>query len=785
MNKFPDRLLFIKGLMEILEGSFNEGEYSKIIIPFIIMKKLESLLKFSKRDIIEKYTEYKYMDDLNVLNHFAIDEKGEPLGFYNFSSYELNTLIKSPNDLEKNLCDYIDSFSSNIKEILDILDIKEILNSLSNSNILIHFLNELSNVKMDLHFELMTPKEFELIIEELILNFSKDPLMMGKYFIPSDVIELSVRLLFHIDEFNIHDKNLIKTIFDPIVSSGKSIDACYDFVLDENRSADIVSYGQEANKILYSLSKINLLLRKNDSKNIKGFKNFLSEDLFKDQQFDFIISNFSSIIDRSEQILLLQKIISKMKNNEKSRFVIITDEDPLIKGNKGSIENKIRQSIIDNDYLETIISLPENIFYDTIKPYVWILTNEKLEHRKKKVQFIKGSNEFVEMKDNVLKKTHGISKSKTKKILELYGSKTNSNLVSFINNSDINHDNLSFEDLTFEIKSSSDKLNKDISVKTEVKTKIKSSKNNKISKNSTEFNQKEFEKWIETLPFPLASILYAYDIESNYDRKIKYLLHFFEAISEFNFNLIISAVSSDLKFYNSYFSKCRASYNKKFSRWFFKPTFGNWNNFGSCFAKSIRTILENNNNKPKLLELFGNPNESFVKMVSSRKFYNLLFKIAEFRNRWEGHGPIVDKKEQLKRLKILKKALTILQSIISDNYKNFNLIAPIKSRYSEGIYYSSVKRLMTTRPPFKSIDIKTNIPLDINKKYLVYKDNSIAIELLPLFDIIESPQKEQEACYFYNVTEKDKVQYVSYHFNKEAIINFEKNKLEKVFNIIK
>ncbi|WP_042701694.1 hypothetical protein [Methanobrevibacter arboriphilus] len=172
-------------------------------------------------------------------------------------------------------------------------------------------------------------------------------------------------------------------------------------------------------------------------------------------------------------------------------------------------------------------------------------------------------------------------------------------------------------------------------------------------------------------------------------------------------------------------------------------------------------------------------------MVSSRKFYNLLFKIAEFRNRWEGHGPIVDKKEQLKRLKILKKALNILQSIISDNYKNFNLIAPIKSRYSEGIYYSSVKRLMTTRPPFKSIDIKTSIPLDINKKYLVYKDNSIAIELLPLFDIIESPQKEQEACYFYNVTEKDKVQYVSYHFNKEAIINFEKNKLEKVFNIIK
>ena len=91
---------------------------------------------------------------------------------------------------------------------------------------------------------------------------------------------------------------------------------------------------------------------------------------------------------------------------------------------------------------------------------------------------------------------------------------------------------------------------------------------------------------------------------------------------------------------------------------------------------------------------------------------------------------------------------------------------------------------MTARDPFKSIEVETTIPLDVNKKYLIYSGNKLAIELLPLFDILECPKKEQEACYFYNGTEKDEVQFVSYHFNKEAIIKFDRKKLEDVFKII-
>ncbi|MCL2115640.1 MAG: SAM-dependent methyltransferase [Methanobrevibacter sp.] len=794
MNSLQDRLLFIQGLIHILKESFKESEFSKVIIPFIIIKKLESLLKISKNNVIEKYGEFNYMDDLKILNHFALDEKGEILGFYNFSKYDLNLLARSVNNLEESLIDYINCFSPNIKEVLDILDVKAVISNLYKLNLLSPFLKELGNSDMDLHFELMSNREFELIMEELLFNFSDDPTSMGKLFIPSDVLELLVRLLFYSEEIDITDKTLIKKIFDPVSSSGKLLDKCYDLIYEKNKSAEIVFYGQETRRTLYSISKINSILRKNDFKNIKGLNSYLSEDLFSNQKFDFIISNFSSLNDESEQILYLQKIISKMKINEKSRIAIITNETPLFYADKGSIQSKIRQQIIENDYLETIISLTENTFHIPFKPYIWILTNEKLEHRKGKVQFINGSDEFVEMKKTVLEKRNGISKSNLKNILELYGFKTNSKIVSFIDNNEIDPTDLSFKNIKFKEETSSGKEDEKskIPLKThdkkiipaKGKKQVKTSESKKIAKKSKEFNQKEFEKWIESLPFPLASILYAYDVETNYDVKIKYILHFFESLSEFNFNLMLSAVSSNSDFYNKHFSKCRASHNRAFKKWFLKPTFGNWNNFGSCFAKAIRVILEDPNKKSELLQLFANSNESFVKMVSNKKFYNLLFKIAELRNRWEGHGPIVDKNEQEKRLRVLKKALIILKNIISDNYKDLNLIAPVESRYSEGVYNSLSKRLMTTRPPFKSIEVKTTIPLDVKKKYLVYKDSSLAIELLPLFDIMESPQKQQEACYFYNITEKDKVQFVSYHFNKEAIIKFNREKLEKVFKII-
>jgi type III restriction enzyme len=315
---------------------------------------------------------------------------------------------------------------------------------------------------------------------------------------------------------------------------------------------------------------------------------------------------------------------------------------------------------------------------------------------------------------------------------------------------------------------------------TEIETKIDSSdgKHNAVE-------DLEIESWIETLPFPLASILYAYSAEGENERKIKYLIHFFEALSEFNVTLILSALSQDLKFYQENFVQC-INTNSKYRDWYQKPTFGNWNNFGSCLAKGIRRILETIEKRDKCLELFGNPSDSFIWMLTTSKIYNILFDVANYRNKWEGHGPLVNEKEYEKRLEILKNSLIELKSIISENYTNILILSPLKSVYIDGIYHYQASNLMTSRAPFRTIELKTKIPMENEKKYILQKGQLKPLELLPLVEIIESPEKEQEACYFYNgIDKKSKVaHYISYHFSKEAEYYIEPLKLENIFKLL-
>lgn len=291
--------------------------------------------------------------------------------------------------------------------------------------------------------------------------------------------------------------------------------------------------------------------------------------------------------------------------------------------------------------------------------------------------------------------------------------------------------------------------------------------------------------WIETLPFPLASILYAYDAEGENERKIRYLIHFFEALSEFNVTIMLSAISKDLKFYQENFSHCLTT-DPKLKYWYQRPTFGNWNYFGSCLAKGIRRVLETPR-KEKCLKLFGNPTESFMWMLTTSNVYNILFDVTVYRNKWEGHGPLVNSKEHEKRLKILQGSLIKLKNIISDNYKDVFLLSPLKSVYADEIHHYQAENLMTSRAPFKTVEIKTNIPMADKKKYLLHKGQLKPIELLPLVDIIESPEKEQEACYFYNGIDKksNEAHYISYHFSKEAEYYIEPLKLDNTFKLLK
>ncbi|AEG17860.1 DEAD/DEAH box helicase family protein [Methanobacterium paludis] len=294
-----------------------------------------------------------------------------------------------------------------------------------------------------------------------------------------------------------------------------------------------------------------------------------------------------------------------------------------------------------------------------------------------------------------------------------------------------------------------------------------------------------FDQWIESLPFPLASILWACITDSNNEHKVKYLIHFFEALSEFNVALMVSALSSDKEFYKREFNRCKSP-DPRFQGWYLKPAFGNWNFFGSCLAKNVRRLLEDNDKSKKCLKLLGNPEKAFINMLTNKKLYNILNQVVNYRNQWEGHGPIVSPKDYEERLCILRNEVLKVRKLISNAYNNISLVLPGETRYENGVFHYKVKKLMSTRAPFKNEELKTRTPMDSTKKYLIHGNEGTPIELIPLFDIIESPEMKQEACYFYNNYDKknDRVRFVSYHFNKESEIFLPFNDFKVVISLL-
>ena len=295
--------------------------------------------------------------------------------------------------------------------------------------------------------------------------------------------------------------------------------------------------------------------------------------------------------------------------------------------------------------------------------------------------------------------------------------------------------------------------------------------------------EEKIEKWVETLPFPLASIIWASSTVSDYSVKVKYLIDFFEAFSEFNYIIMLSALISDNKFFEIEYERCKR--NAKPANWYYKPTFGTWNNVGSCLASTIRKLIANDEKRSRCLELFGNPDPEFLDRICNRKLYDLLFEVMNYRNQWDAHGPRVSSREYENRNKIMEGALLRFYQIISDSYENSYLLLPEVSSLRDGIYNYTVKKLTGTRGPFRTHNVETTSSMDSEKIYFLNQNQLKPVEIIPFIQITD------DICYLYNsVYESDheeygKLRYVSYHYSEKAEIPLAIEKLEPVFNLLK
>ncbi|MBA7515106.1 hypothetical protein ES705_07144 [subsurface metagenome] len=286
----------------------------------------------------------------------------------------------------------------------------------------------------------------------------------------------------------------------------------------------------------------------------------------------------------------------------------------------------------------------------------------------------------------------------------------------------------------------------------------------------------KIELWIDTLPFPISSILWKYYATNENNKKVEHLLHFFEAFSEFLSMIMLSAFNQNKEFYKAE-SHRWLKIDDKFKTWYLKSDFGGWNNLTANLSKATRTLLNDKDNKNLCTEIFGNPSKEFFNFITSKGIINLLNDVREYRNKWKGHGGVTSEQEYKNRVTILEQKLTELREHIGEGFSDCRLISAKTNTYSNGVFTYNAKELIGNRTPFNETEIESLIPLDVSKLYFIHSGQNKPIELLPFIKY----NQETKACYFYNSIEGSDIRWVSFHYEKISELN---EKLDEKFNEI-
>lgn len=451
MEKFNQKAQMIWNIADILRGGWKQHEYQDVILPLVVLKRLDSLLSPTKEKILRQYNEYN-----GKVNVDPILKNVSGVGFYNASSYNFEKLTEEPSHIAQNFKHYLNGYSENIRDIFEKFDFGKQLERLEGGNLLFLVIQELN--KVDLHPETVDNHQMGLIFEELLRKFSEmSNETAGEHYTPRDVIGLMVEILFDPDQEALKVPHVIKTVYDPACGTGGILTVAKDHVLENiNKDADVYLYGQELNSVTYAMAKSDMLIKGENPDLIRGGEkdhskaSTLSNDQFFGEVFDYGISNppygvdwkkDKDVVDREAtrgfsgrfgagtprisdgQLLFLQHLVSKMRTKQDggSRIGIVHNGSPLFTGDAGSGESEIRRWILEKDYLEAIVALPDQLFYNTgINTYLWFITNRKSPERKGKVQLVDGRGFFKKMRKSLGNKRHEIDIIGRKNILDLY-----------------------------------------------------------------------------------------------------------------------------------------------------------------------------------------------------------------------------------------------------------------------------------------------------------------------------------------------------------------------------
>ena len=472
MTNFQDKANFIWQVADdILFGPFMHNEFRDVVLPFLVLRRLDCVLEDKKDAVIEVHKKYK--DKLPDLSQVLLKATGG-LNFYNTSVYDLHRLSQDSTNIELNFNNYINGFSSNVREILDNFQITKIVDKLVKNDLLFQIVDKFTEI--DLHPDRVTNHEMGYIYEELLRRFNEFiGETAGHHFTPREIIKLMVNLLFSEHTAELKGKGLVRSVFDPACGTGGMLTIAKEHILSNiNPDIEVVMYGQELNEQTYAIAKSDVLIMGEEADNIRQGSSF-SEDKFSGNKFNYMLSNppfgvswkkeqafieneaknpygrFHSGLPRVSDgaLMFLQHMISKMesqKGNIGSRIAVIFSGSPLFTGDAGSGESEIRKWIIENDWLEAIVALPTEMFYNTgISTYIWIVANNKKKSRKGKVQLINAVDFSKPLRKNLGNKRRFIDDDQIKELTAIYTAFKESEFCKIFDNENFGYTKVTVE----------------------------------------------------------------------------------------------------------------------------------------------------------------------------------------------------------------------------------------------------------------------------------------------------------------------------------------------------
>lgn len=468
---FNEITSFLWGTADLLRNTYKQHEYGGIILPFTVMRRVDIALMPTKEKVLEvdsntpknsKFRESKLM------------KAAGNIGFYNTSKFTMESLRDEPDDIQSNLVNYITGFSPDMLDVFDKFKIYDVIKKLDENDLLFNIVDRFCEPQADLGPESVTNAQMGDIYEELIRKFSEvSNETAGEHFSPRDGLALASELLIAGAEEDLTKPYGIVKAYDPCAGTGGALTVFEEKVHALNEARDnevtVVSYAQEINDESFAICKSDIMLKGGKAVNVHKGDTLIS-DMTAGETFGYQISNPPYGVDWKKekgevlkeakdlgysgrfgaglpritdgQLLFVQHMVSKMRNVEDGggRIAVFLNGSPLFTGAAGSGESEIRRYLLEHDLVEAIVAMPNDFFFNTgIATYIWVITNNKEERRKGKVQLINANGIYTKMRKSLGSKRVELSADQINQIVEEYKKFEESQISKIFDNEDFGY----------------------------------------------------------------------------------------------------------------------------------------------------------------------------------------------------------------------------------------------------------------------------------------------------------------------------------------------------------